>query len=356
MYTTSQYLAQLIQQYEHVHPDIKIITIPKLQTDKVLIQTKYGLCEGVFCKLKKSKNITSRIAINKREFISNQILENYPNVKILNNVCSVSDIAIIEHNGKQYQYTVGALINNKKVSFAPYSLVDKQQWFIEQAIKIHGCKYDYSHTMFQNTNKMIDVTCHIHGLFKIRASAHIHQGQGCKKCALEQLSTSKTHTNDEFIKKSISVHGDTYDYSQCYYTGNRKEVSIICKKHGIFKQKPSVHMQGSGCPKCTKYTCNNLYLLHCSETGLFKIGICKNNVNSRISRIYHNSNTPQRTIQCLKVWCNKHLYEKKIHIMLKQYQECHPFYSDGKSEWFCLNKSNNEVINIISKIIDSIKI
>lgn len=55
---------------------------------------------------------------------------------------------------------------------------------------------------------------------------------------------------EEFISKAIEKHGNTYDYSDVIYLGNKKEVTIICKKHGPFPQTPSKHMQGHGCHDC----------------------------------------------------------------------------------------------------------
>lgn len=57
-------------------------------------------------------------------------------------------------------------------------------------------------------------------------------------------------TTDEFIKRAREVHGDKYDYSKVEYVNSVTNVCIICKKHGEFKQRPSHHMHGCGCPKC----------------------------------------------------------------------------------------------------------
>jgi len=58
-------------------------------------------------------------------------------------------------------------------------------------------------------------------------------------------------TQDDFIKKAKSIHGNKYDYSLVEYKGSRTNVKIICQVHGIFEQLPIVHThQKSGCPKC----------------------------------------------------------------------------------------------------------
>lgn len=55
---------------------------------------------------------------------------------------------------------------------------------------------------------------------------------------------------EDFIAKAISLYGDRYDYSKVNYTTLETKVCIICPKHGEFWQRPSVHLQLKGCPKC----------------------------------------------------------------------------------------------------------
>ena len=63
-------------------------------------------------------------------------------------------------------------------------------------------------------------------------------------------------TTGEFIKKSIKIHGNKYDYSKVNYIDSLTKVDIICKKHGVFKQKPNKHFKNSGgCPKCKLNKC-----------------------------------------------------------------------------------------------------
>ncbi len=60
----------------------------------------------------------------------------------------------------------------------------------------------------------------------------------------------KKLTNNEFIEKSINVHGNKYDYSLVVYINSRTKVKIVCPEHGIFEQKPNSHLQGQKCFKC----------------------------------------------------------------------------------------------------------
>lgn len=55
---------------------------------------------------------------------------------------------------------------------------------------------------------------------------------------------------NEFVEKSIDIHGHKYLYGDVTYINNRVPVTIICHKHGRFSQIPFSHLQGKGCKKC----------------------------------------------------------------------------------------------------------
>ena len=61
----------------------------------------------------------------------------------------------------------------------------------------------------------------------------------------------KPLTQKEFLRKAKEVHGERYDYSLVNYIGNSKKVIIICKDHGDFEQTPHSHMSGNGCLICS---------------------------------------------------------------------------------------------------------
>jgi len=61
---------------------------------------------------------------------------------------------------------------------------------------------------------------------------------------------ASTLTKEQFIQKSKDVHGSKYSYEKTIYVNMRKPITIICKKHGEFKQSPMNHLKTEGCPKC----------------------------------------------------------------------------------------------------------
>lgn len=58
--------------------------------------------------------------------------------------------------------------------------------FINEAINIHGEKYDYSKTEYHGTHTKVCIVCPKHGEFWQEPSKHLH-GQGCPKCNRSHL-------------------------------------------------------------------------------------------------------------------------------------------------------------------------
>ena len=123
--------------------------------------------------------------------------------------------------------------------------------FVKQAKELHGNKNDYSNSNFEFMTKKINIKCLIddHGEFEQLPYAHLN-GQDCPKCGIKKMTQSQSLTTDEFIKRSIEIHGNRYGYEKAKYINNQTKVIITCFTHGEFLQTPANHMLGRGCPKC----------------------------------------------------------------------------------------------------------
>jgi hypothetical protein len=124
--------------------------------------------------------------------------------------------------------------------------------FIENAMEIHGDKYDYSKVEYVNSKSNVIIICKKHGEFEQIPTSHTLQGAGCMYCGIIKATLSKTLTTEDFIENAITIHGDTYDYSKSIYTKRFELLIIICKKHGEFIQRASDHLSGNGCSRCSK--------------------------------------------------------------------------------------------------------
>ena len=134
---------------------------------------------------------------------------------------------------------------------------DKQRMtkeeFIAKAREVHGDKYDYSKVDYKDSKTEVCIICPKHGEFWQLPIIHTSQGCGCTKCGKEKMADSQRMTKEEFIAKAREMHGDKYDYSKTIIEGFNNEVTIICPEHGEFKQLPSLHLKGCGCPNCVGY-------------------------------------------------------------------------------------------------------
>lgn len=124
--------------------------------------------------------------------------------------------------------------------------------FVENAIRVHGGKYDYSKVNYISSSKHVEIICSVHGAFWQKPHHHINSACLCPLCAANDAANSRRLTTDEFIKKSKAKHGEKYDYSKAVYKNSKDKVIVVCKKHGDFLVTPSHHMHTSGCPKCAE--------------------------------------------------------------------------------------------------------
>lgn len=123
-------------------------------------------------------------------------------------------------------------------------MANTQNQFIDNAIKIHGNKYDYSNVKYINNKTKVCIICPVHGEFYQKPNDHL-SGKGCSKCVGRNLSL------EDFIIQAKKIHGDNYDYSNSDYIQSDKKIKIKCNTCGIiFLQKPWSHLQKHGCPHC----------------------------------------------------------------------------------------------------------
>tara|TARA_B100000242_G_C43031148_1_gene480409 strand:+ start:285 stop:1682 length:1398 start_codon:yes stop_codon:yes gene_type:complete len=125
---------------------------------------------------------------------------------------------------------------------------------IKRAKKIHNGLYDYLDTSssYKNSKSKLKIICKEHGKFEQRVSHHLYRKAGCKKCADKNRNRKRALTTKEFIKRAKKLHKNKYDYSNTEYKNYHSALSIICPKHGEFRQVAASHLDGSGCASCGK--------------------------------------------------------------------------------------------------------
>lgn len=147
-----------------------------------------------------------------------------------------------------------------------------EEWIDKYAKPIHGNKYDYSNTIYENNKKHISIICHEkdengleHGLFIQTPHAHVNLKQGCPKCGKENSSKTQKMSFDEFKIKSNKKHKNKYKYITYTKINLHEKILIECPKHGLFEQMAYSHLSGQGCPECS----NEQYISKL-ETELFE--------------------------------------------------------------------------------------
>lgn len=69
--------------------------------------------------------------------------------------------------------------------------LNKTEFFINNANKVHNNKYNYCKTIYINSRTKVDIICPIHGKFNQEANSHL-QGIGCIACRNDKLSEYST--------------------------------------------------------------------------------------------------------------------------------------------------------------------
>lgn len=127
---------------------------------------------------------------------------------------------------------------------------------VKEANLLYDGKYTYDESTYVSTNRKMRIHCPIHGYFLQAPSAHIFarkrssKHEGCPSCSIKPSRISF----EAFVRRSREIHGDTYEYIESTYRTLGRKLDIICKKHGVFSQSASNHINtAAGCPKCTSH-------------------------------------------------------------------------------------------------------
>jgi len=204
--------------------------------------------------------------------------------------------------------------------------------FIKKAKKLHRNKYSYSKIKYSNKQVKLEIICPTHGSFFQSASSHIRAGgkhNGCPSCK------GTTNVKKDFLNKCKNKFKNLYDYSKTTYVNCKTKVTILCKKHGKFKQYPLYHLKGHGCPVCLQEEKLKLKLKTFKEKAIQKHGktysynktcIVGNKINitcKKHGNFYQNYHDHLHGAGCpdCKSYCRK--YSKKAIKWIEHYAYSH---------------------------------
>jgi hypothetical protein len=130
-------------------------------------------------------------------------------------------------------------VEKRRMTFAQFEL---------RASQLHEGFYTYTPAEISGNQTKVIITCPVHGEFSQRVDVHL-RGQGCKQCGYQRNGHQSQLGMSEFLRRAVEAHGDTYEYISGL-SGMHRNVSIKCRKHGVFRQTPHAHLRGAGCPRC----------------------------------------------------------------------------------------------------------
>ncbi len=218
--------------------------------NNVFEQAAYHHLRGSGCPECAKISISNKLKLSRTEFLSkvNAVHgDKYDYSDIIDWSRRSKQTIICKLHGK-FIIKIGNLLNGSgcpKCGIISSSNKQRKQLcdFESQARIVHGDKYKY--LKYTTAIEYVEIECKIHGLFKQLPKQHL-VGKGCPKCVVD----SRKHSIDEFISKSVAVHGHKYDYSKSIYRSNKEKLIIICPIHGEFEQTPNNHWTGQNCQLC----------------------------------------------------------------------------------------------------------
>lgn len=219
--------------WKNINTPINIICPNHAKFTQPPLQHLSGLGCPECYKLKKFLEEANRIHNNQYD---------YSNVTHINNYDKI--LIICKKHGAFYQNPYSHL-NGHACSWCSNRPRYNTKTFIQKSKKIHNNKYNYSKTNYIDCFTKITIICAEHGEFLQSPCSHVN-GVGCPKCGGHFKLTF-----EDFIQRAKEIHGNKYDYSKVQYINNQTKVTIVCPKHGEFKQTPSLHINGSGCLICS---------------------------------------------------------------------------------------------------------
>ncbi|MBH9576730.1 DUF723 domain-containing protein [Inhella proteolytica] len=138
---------------------------------------------------------------------------------------------------------------------------ERMRWtterFCREARTRFGERFTYAGVEYTDAWTPVAIDCPVHGEFKQAPVTHLLSKYGCPKCAVEATHAKARLPTEDFLLRAHAVHGNRYGYGGISVVDSKHKVTITCHVHGEFRQSPSDHLAGKGCPKCGNDSARN---------------------------------------------------------------------------------------------------
>ena len=126
--------------------------------------------------------------------------------------------------------------------------------FIHKSKEVYGeQQYNYKDVVYVKSTVPVTLHCKCGNTFQQRPNNHLFGLVGCQPCANQSRHDSHVKSKQQYILDAQKVHGLKYDYSDIEYHRWDSILTIKCPYHSTFNQEANSHLQGSECPKCSRY-------------------------------------------------------------------------------------------------------
>lgn len=126
------------------------------------------------------------------------------------------------------------------------------EFFLNEAVKVHGDKYIYHKETYDSNRSFIEITCKRHQhRFRQRDFAHL-RGQNCPLCGKEAaLETRRINKQNQFISKIHTKYPNKFNTDKVNYLDVNSPVIVECDVHGEIEVNPRTLLR-HGCTLCNK--------------------------------------------------------------------------------------------------------
>lgn len=195
--------------------------------------------------------------ITTEEFVSrSNIIHNYKfDYSLVNIHSSIQKIDIIcPHHGIFNQHVSSHLSGTDCPACKNVKKLSTEE-FIKRGNEKYNFKFDYSLVIYKKNSIKVSIICPEHGIFYQRPNDHLSPKaiHACPKCSDLSMNNNRNNrlTLEIFKFRSEEIHGkEKYLYDKTKFLNVNTKVVITCIIHGDFKQIPTNHLKGYGCPKC----------------------------------------------------------------------------------------------------------
>jgi Zn finger protein HypA/HybF involved in hydrogenase expression len=220
----------------------------------------------------------------------------------------------------------------------------------EKIIEKYGDKYDVSLiTEYRKNTQKLPLVCKEHGYFEATWN-DLDNNHGCQVCGKIRNYEPLRKTKETFIKESLEIHGDKYDYSLLEYNNAFTNVLIKCKKCGlVFTITPHDHLKGKGCPRCNESHLENEVREFLDVNGIKHIDRCDKKYFDWLGRQHLDFYLPQYNVA---IECQGGQHFRNVDFFGSENGFNYRFMLDNRKKSLC-NEHNIKILYFTHENYDS---